>query len=102
MSEWLTVGPLEAIPQLGARVVESPAGDIAIFRTSDDQVFALQDHCPHNGGPLSQGIVFENKVACPLHNWNIDLATGEAVAPDEGCAGRFEVKIEDGVVLLQL
>ena len=102
MSEWLTVGPLEAIPQLGARVVESPAGDIAIFRTSDDQVFALQDHCPHNGGPLSQGIVFENKVACPLHNWNIDLATGEAVAPDEGCAGRYEVKVEDGVVLLQL
>ncbi|MES9935445.1 MAG: nitrite reductase small subunit NirD [Sedimenticola sp.] len=102
MSEWLTIGPLEAIPQLGARVIESAEGDIAIFRTGDDQVFALRDHCPHKGGPLSQGIVFENKVACPLHNWNIDLASGEAVAPDEGCAGHYEVKVQDGVVMLSL
>lgn len=102
MSDWLTVGPLDAIPQLGARVVESPLGDIAIFRTSDDQLFALQDQCPHSGGPLSQGIVFDHKVACPLHNWNIDLATGEAEAPDEGCTGHFEVKVQDGMVLLQL
>ncbi|MET0024156.1 MAG: nitrite reductase small subunit NirD [Sedimenticola sp.] len=102
MSEWLTIGPLEAIPQLGARVIESAEGDIAIFRTGDDQVFALRDHCPHKGGPLSQGIVFENKVACPLHNWNIDLASGEAVAPDEGCAGHYEVKVQDGLVMVSL
>ncbi|MET0106730.1 MAG: nitrite reductase small subunit NirD [Sedimenticola sp.] len=102
MSEWLTIGPLEAIPQLGARVIESSDGDIAIFRTGDDQVFALRDHCPHKGGPLSQGIVFENKVACPLHNWNIDLASGEAVSPDEGCAGHYEVKVEDGMVMVSL
>ncbi|MES9966931.1 MAG: nitrite reductase small subunit NirD [Sedimenticola sp.] len=102
MSEWLTIGPLETVPQLGARVIESSDGDIAIFRTGDDQVFALRDHCPHKGGPLSQGIVFENKVACPLHNWNIDLASGEAVAPDEGCAGHYEVKVQDGMVMVNL
>ena len=102
MSEWLTIGPVETIPELGARVVESSQGDIAIFRTSDEQIFALRDECPHKGGPLSQGIVFDHKVACPLHNWTIDLTTGEAVAPDEGCAGHIEVKVEDGMVLLQL
>ena len=93
---------LETIPQLGSRVVESQTGEIAIFRTSDDQLFALSNRCPHKGGPLSEGIVHGTKVACPLHNWNIDLTTGEAVAPDEGCAGNHEVKLEDGMVLLQV
>ncbi len=102
MSEWLTVGPLESIPQRGARVIESGAGEIAIFRTSDDEVFALRDSCPHKGGALSQGIVFGSKVACPLHNWGIDLVDGEAVAPDKGCARHFDTKIERGVVLISV
>ena len=102
MSHWVSVGPLEAIPRLGARVIASADGDIAVFRSGDNRVFALRDQCPHQGGPLSQGIVFGHKVACPLHNWYIDLATGEAVAPDEGCAGRFETRLEDGMVLVQL
>ena len=102
MSEWLAIGPLSSFPLRGARVVKSEAGDIAIFRTGDDNLFALRDHCPHKGGPLSQGLVYEHKVACPLHNWSIDLASGEAMAPDEGCAGHFKVKVDDGVVLLSL
>ena len=102
MSNRLTVGPVEAIPQLGARVIETTEGEIAVFRTGDDQIFALRDHCPHKGGPLSQGIVFEHKVACPLHNWNIDLETGEAVAPDEGCTGHYDVKIDDGIIFIKL
>ena len=100
MSNWLSVCPLDAIPVLGARVIESDHGDIAIFRTGDDQVFALRDYCPHKGGPLSQGIVFGHSVACPLHNWNIDLESGQAVAPDEGCTSRYPVKIEDGMVMV--
>ena len=78
MSDWLKVAALEDIPILGSRVVQSPGGDIAVFRTADDQVFALHDKCPHKGGPLSQGIVFGRKVACPLHNWNIGLDDGQA------------------------
>lgn len=100
MPEWIHVGPVEAIPRLGARVVATDAGDIAVFRTSTDEVFALRDQCPHKGGPLSQGIVHGRQVACPLHNWNIDLETGAAVAPDEGCARRYPVKVESGEVLL--
>lgn len=98
MYDWITVGRIEDIPRLGARVVTTAEGDIAVFRTSDDKVFALRDHCPHKGGPLSQGIVYGNRVACPLHSWSIDLETGEAVAPDKGCSHIYPVRLEDGVV----
>ena len=65
-------------------------------------MFALRDKCPHKGGPLSQGIVFGNKVACPLHGWNISLEDGNAVAPDTGCARSYPVRVEGDVVYLAL
>ena len=102
MSEWIEIGTLADIPKQGARVVRHRDGDIAVFRTADDELFALRDRCPHKGGPLSQGIVYGNKVACPLHDWKINLDTGLAVAPDEGCAARFPVKLEAGRVWLSL
>ena len=82
--DWIEVGPLMAIPPLGARVVKHPSGEIAVFRNREDEVFALRNHCPHRGGPLSEGIVCERRVYCPLHNWGIALETGSALAPDEG------------------
>jgi nitrite reductase (NADH) small subunit len=100
MNDWLEIGPIEDIPHQGARIVETPAGDIAVFRTLEDEVFALHDRCPHKGGPLSQGIVHGRRVACPLHNWVISLETGEAVAPDTGCARVYAVKVEAGRVYL--
>lgn len=94
---------LEDIPRLGARRYARADGTvIAIFRAGDDRVFALRDACPHKGGPLSQGIVFGESVACPLHNWCIDLKSGRAVAPDEGSVERFEVAVVDGEILLAL
>ncbi len=100
MSQWIRIASLDDIPRLGARVLRTDTMDIAVFRTSTDQVFALRDHCPHKGGPLSQGIVHGGAVTCPLHNWKIDLASGEAQGPDEGCTNSFPVKVEDGVVYL--
>lgn len=100
MQDWIKVVKLEDIPRAGARVVRAPGGDIAVFRTAEDEVFALNDRCPHKGGPLSQGIVAGRKVTCPLHGWNIQLDSGAAVAPDEGCAGRHAVKVEAGEVYL--
>jgi nitrite reductase (NADH) small subunit len=92
---------LEDIPQLGARrFLRHDGKTVAIFRTANDGVFALSDACPHKGGPLSQGIVFGESVACPLHNWCIDLKSGTAAAPDEGCVERFAVAVVDGVVEL--
>ncbi len=102
MSNWIKVGTVEDIPKLGSRVIKTRDGDVAVFRTSDDSIFALRDSCPHKQGPLSQGIVHGNVVTCPLHNWNIDLSSGEALGPDEGCTGKYEVKVEDGTVSLLL
>ncbi len=100
MTHWIEVAELDDIPRLGARVLKTDTADIALFRTSDDKVFALHDRCPHRNGPLSQGIVHGESVTCPLHNWKIDLATGHALGADEGCTNRFEIKIEEGIVYL--
>jgi len=99
---WIEVGQLDDIPKLGARVIKTEEGDIGIFRTAEDEVFALRDECPHKGGPLSQGIVHGKKVTCPLHNWNINLDSGEAVAPDEGCAASFPLKMEGTTIYLSI
>ncbi len=101
MSDWKPICRVDDIPPLGARRVARPLGiAVAVFRTSDDRVFALLDRCPHKGGPLSQGIVFGDAVACPLHNWSIALADGNARAPDEGCTPAFACKVHAGRVYL--
>ena len=99
---WVKVGQLEDIPKLGARIVRTEEGDIAVFRNAEDEVFALRDRCPHKGGPLSQGIVHGKKVTCPLHNWNIHLDSGVAVEPDEGCAASFPTRMEGDTIYLSL
>lgn len=97
---WLDVGHIDDIPRLRSRVVTTPDCDIAVFRTADDQVFALHDRCPHKAGKLSQGIVHGTSVTCPLHNWVIGLADGRAQAPDEGCVHRVPVQLRQGRILL--
>ena len=101
MNEWTVICRVEDIPVLGSRRVARERGiDVAVFRNTEDLVFALLDRCPHKGGPLSQGIVFGSSVACPLHNWTIGLADGCAQGADEGCTPKFACKVEAGQVLL--
>jgi nitrite reductase (NADH) small subunit len=98
---YVAICKLDDIPVLGARRFQREDGKtIAVFRNAQDQVFALHDQCPHKGGPLSQGIVFGESVACPLHNWCIGLADGKAAAPDEGVVEKFPVQVIDGAVQL--
>ncbi|AJP73377.1 nitrite reductase small subunit NirD [Sphingomonas hengshuiensis] len=100
-ADWLDIGWLDQIPVRGSRTVPVTGGDeIAVFRTGDNQVFALVNRCPHKGGPLSQGIVHGHSVACPLHNWSIALATGTAQGADKGCTPTVPVKVVSGRVLL--
>lgn len=101
-SNWTDIGALDDVPVSGARVAHTPAGRLAVFRTIDDKIFVMDDKCPHRGGPLSQGMVYGHKVSCAMHGLNIDLATGEAIAPDDGCVRRFPVKVEAGRILLDL
>ena len=100
-ADWKAICRVEDIPVLGARRVERGQGmAVALFRNAQDKVFALLDRCPHKGGPLSQGIVFGESVACPLHNWTIGLTDGRAALPDEGCTTAFACKVEDGLAFL--
>jgi nitrite reductase (NADH) small subunit len=99
---WTEIGTINDIPKLGARVVKSAGGDIAVFRTADDEIFALYDRCPHKGGALSQGIVHGKAVACPMHNWNINLNTGEVMGPDAGCSRTIPVSVNGEMIRLQM
>jgi nitrite reductase (NADH) small subunit len=99
-ADWVEIARIEDIPRRGARVLRTSGPDIAVFRTADDEIFALIDRCPHRGGPLSEGIVSGKSVTCPLHNWVIDLATGKAHEPDIGCAPRVAVRVAKGRILL--
>lgn len=95
---WVDAGPAIAVPARGARVLRVGGVDIAVFRTGEGKLFALRDRCPHRGGPLSQGIVHGDCVTCPMHDWVIELATGTARGPDEGCTPRFDVRVDRGRV----
>ncbi len=102
-AHWTRICSTEDIPRLGARVVRQGAGpNVAVFRTAADAYFALADRCPHRGGPLSQGIVFGDRVACPLHNTCVELDSGCAVAPDKGRVQSYPVKVDGGVVYVDL
>ena len=102
MSNWIDIGALNDIPRQGARVVKTQSGCVAVFRTLNDEVFALEDRCPHKNGPLSEGIVHGNKVTCPLHNWVFDMNTGEAQGNDEGSVPTYPAKVENGRILLDI
>lgn len=91
---WIAIGSMKDIPRRGARCVQTPQGRIAVFRTADDQVFAIEDQCPHKAGPLSQGLVHGAAVTCPLHNWVISLETGKALGADEGGVRTIPVNVE--------
>jgi len=98
--EWVEVGLLSDIPPLGSRIVQTADGDIALFRTADDRLFALRNRCPHKGGPLADGMVHGRRVTCPLHNWVLELESGQALSPDVGCAETYPVRLQGNVVYL--
>ena len=99
---WQSIGTINDIPRRGARCVQNGDMTIAVFRTSDDQIFALEDKCPHKNGPLSQGIVHDGSVTCPLHNWVISLESGLAQGADKGQTQAFPIKIDDETILIDL
>jgi nitrite reductase (NADH) small subunit len=99
---WIDVAARGDIPHQGAQRVMVGDVPIAVFASQDGDVFALIDRCPHKGGPLSQGIVHGRFIACPLHNWSISLETGQARAPDKGCAHTLAVEVVNGRVRLDV
>ncbi|MGQ7793718.1 nitrite reductase small subunit NirD [Faunimonas sp. B44] len=101
MHGWIEIGRLSDIPPRGARCVATPLGRIAVFRTAADEVYAIEDRCPHKGGPLSQGIVHGAAVTCPLHNWVLSLKTGRAEGPDEGAVRTFALRLSGDRIFME-
>jgi nitrite reductase (NADH) small subunit len=99
---WFDIGTIDDVPRRGARCVTTPQGRIGVFRTHDDQIYAVEDRCPHRGGPLTQGIVHGAAVTCPLHNWVISLETGKALGADEGFVKTIPVRVDDGRIAIGL
>ncbi|MFG5383767.1 nitrite reductase small subunit NirD [Yoonia sp. R2-816] len=100
MTNWIDIAALDDIPQRGARVVKTSDGCVAVFRTADDEIFALNNACPHKAGPLAEGIVHGKSVTCPLHNWVISLETGQAQGEDDGQVTTYPARVENGRILL--
>lgn len=96
--KWIRITNAENIPLREGRSVRLGDDEIAIFNLGDRYV-AVDNSCPHRGGPLCDGIVSGDTVVCPLHGWKISLDTGDVLKPDV-CVkvGTYPVSVEDGIV----
>ena len=100
--KWIRVTSTENIPLRQGRGVKIGEEEIAIFNLGDRFV-AVDNACPHRGGPLCDGIVSGQTVTCPLHGYKVCLETGHVVKPDVSVkVGTYPVRVEDGVVLVKL
>lgn len=97
MSKWIKITQTENIPSMGSRVIQYGELEIAVFKTRDGSIFAINNECPHKQGKLSEGLVHDHVVTCPMHNWDIDLKSGTALGNDSGCTNTYDSKIEDNI-----
>lgn len=100
--DWVRIGTIDDIPVQGSRRVMNGETKIAVFRTAGDRIHALEDKCPHKAGPLSEGLVHDGCVTCPLHNWVISLETGAAQGADEGQTATYPVRLDGREIFLNL
>ncbi|NBD26828.1 nitrite reductase small subunit NirD [Paenibacillus glycinis] len=99
----VVVGHISEFPARSGRVFRAGTLELAMFRLSDGTVKAVENRCPHKQGRLSEGIVCDHHVYCPLHDWKIDLHDGRVQAPDEGCVDAYPVEVDEaGNVILFL
>ena len=99
---WVRITAVENIPLREGRSVEVGGHDLAIFNLGN-RFLAVENRCPHRGGPLADGIVSGSTVVCPLHAWKIDLMAGSVTNRPENlkCVRTFQTRVEDGVVLVE-
>lgn len=102
MATWIKITTIDEVPSMGARKVIVDGVEIAIFKTKDGNIFALKNSCPHKAGKLSEGLVHDHIVTCPLHNADIGLETGEAFGEKYSCAKTYKSKVEDDIIYLEI
>lgn len=101
-TQWIRVTTTDGVPPREGRAVEIGGHELAIFNIGG-RFLATDNRCPHNGGPLCDGIVTGNAVICPLHAWKINLDTGAVERPAGGCDHRvntYDTRVDDGIVLV--
>lgn len=95
------IGAMEAIPPGQGRAFHIGVETVAVFRQRDGRVFALQNRCPHRGGPLADGILGAGTVLCPLHAWKIRVDSGECET--EPCRLRtYPVRVDAGLIYVRI
>ena len=101
--EWIRIAYTEDFPLREGRVVVAGGREIAVFNLGD-RFLAVENRCPHRGGPLADGIVAGTSVVCPLHGWKIDLQHGNVQRPAEtpACVKTFATRVEAGTLLLEI
>ena len=99
---WIAVANINEIPEMGSRVLFYKNEEIALFKTREGNVYAVNNLCPHKKGKLSEGLVHDGSVTCPLHNWVIDLETGVAKGEDNSCTNIYETQIKSGLIYLNI
>jgi len=98
----VAAGRLDALPLGRPFLLEAAGRRVALVRVGDT-VHALDDSCPHAGGPLSEGAVFEGTLICPYHTWMWDLETGVCREPARaGCVAVYPTSVEAGEVWVEL
>ena len=102
-SGWIRITATGNIPLREGRAIRIGTREIAVFNLGD-RFLAIDNRCPHEGGPLCDGIVTGASVVCPLHAWKVRLDTGTVDRPAaaEACVHTFTTRVEDGIVMVQL
>jgi nitrite reductase (NADH) small subunit len=102
-ARWIRITACDNIPPREGRTAVVGDREIAIFNVGDG-FLAVDNRCPHRGGPLADGIVAGGAVVCPLHAWKIDLQTGSVERPAglEACVQSYPTRVERGIVLIEL
>jgi nitrite reductase/ring-hydroxylating ferredoxin subunit len=99
---FVPVALLADLPSGSTKLVEVDGRDVLLVNCNG-QVYALDNRCPHQGGPLNKGTLDGDTLICPWHGWRWDASTGRARWPTvDWRASRFAVRIEDGTVLLRM
>jgi nitrite reductase (NADH) small subunit len=101
---WIRITAAENIPPREGRAVQIGGLELAIFNAGS-RFLAVENRCPHSGGPLADGIVGGATVTCPLHNWRVCLESGHVQRPCDSATpsvATFPVEVVDGIVMVAL
>lgn len=102
-TSWIRVATIDSIPPREGRPVSLGGRDLAIFNLGGRFV-AIENRCPHQGGPLADGIVSGTTVVCPLHAWRVRLDSGGIERPGgvSACVRTFRTRVEGNILMVQL